>query len=639
MPSHYHHPPPSRRDSHSDRRRHVIPFGHPYSCTPILNAIFEFNPSPSHSEVTKIIQQTGLRRKQITSWFWRKRKEAIHPEADELKRVQFPKRSSSHPDQVATSSLPLTQNTRYGKPRDEHDDEYRPPSYIKTERRSHNRSADLELAPSSEPSEAESTLTHEQRVRTIRGLQNRASINSNPSLTSAAQSQSASSYHISSPDRPPVLIRCRLRPLAQRRLNETAEWEGDESNASNHTQPQGGSSAGSSVFLSDIKSHLPPQNNELLDPILRAPSNENRYGLSIESYGYGAVLSSARSLRRNGSGEIACDLGGTSQSPYTVPIKSDDSHVMAEETRLAPASSSPASPKNFSQHTQNDVIIPKINLTYPGPSPVNNLYNSRGDMYRCQLGLSMASRVPEYPVSAARLMGAGKTGWLRSDRRLSYSGSGQVESISRNNSNTFREPSLDSTDSGSLTQTEAGQGICLRVSQEDLDLGSSSNLSMSSLGHEVHRWSELSEVDGASRYSSVSMESRASFCTNPGIEDYSALLNTSSDKVMMCTSPSAREELEEIKESMEFEGVHSAKNFSIATRSISHPYYPLEQTSKTSPAFQENRELSFPPTTCLTTQDLEVEEDPRLFMVQGDHQDFFDLLDWNPLGSFPNDAA
>jgi hypothetical protein len=48
---------------------------------------------------------------------------------------------------------------------------------------------------------------------------------------------------------------------------------------------------------------------------------------------------------------------------------------------------------------------------------------------------------------------------------------------------------------------------------------------------------------------------------------------------------------------MDLEDIQSAKNFSIGTRSISHPYYPLKQTSKMSASFQENHKLSFPPTT------------------------------------------
>jgi hypothetical protein len=39
-------------------------------------------------------------------------------------------------------------------------------------------------------------------------------------------------------------------------------------------------------------------------------------------------------------------------------------------------------------------------------------------------------------------MGAENTDWLRSDCRLSYSGSGQVESDLQNNSKTFQEPPL-----------------------------------------------------------------------------------------------------------------------------------------------------------------------------------------------------
>lgn len=109
---------------------------------------------------------------------------------------------------------------------------------------------------------------------------------------------------------------------------------------------------------------------------------------------------------------------------------------------------------------------------------------------------------------------------------------------------------------------------------------------------------------------------------------------------MRCESPTAREELAATRDNMEFAVGRSANNVSIGSRSISHPYHPLRQSSKKTAVFQENKELPFPQNTYLMKQDLEVEEDPRLFMVQGDHQeDFFNLLDWNPLGNFLNSAT
>ncbi|POW18272.1 hypothetical protein PSHT_05998, partial [Puccinia striiformis] len=129
--------------------------GHPYACTPTLNCIFEVSPSPSHSQVSKIMQQTGLKRKQITSWFWRKRKESIDP--DNIEHAQFPRQSSSvHHDQTTAPTSSLARSTiRYGKPRDKQNKEYRPPSYVQVKQRSsRNPSSDLNHRSSSQPHKA-----------------------------------------------------------------------------------------------------------------------------------------------------------------------------------------------------------------------------------------------------------------------------------------------------------------------------------------------------------------------------------------------------------------------------------------------------------------------------------------------------
>jgi len=623
MPAHRH--TLYRRGSHSDRRRHVIPFGHPYSCTPALNAIFEFNPSPSHSEVTRIMQQTGLRRKQITSWFWRKRKEAIESEEGDSKHVQFPQQGSYHLEQPASfcnqsQAAALNPPHRYGKPRDSEDEEYRPPSYAKIRQRAHDRSADLEPTLS----RAKPGLNHDQRVRTVQPLGNRDSINPDPSPK--PKSQPTSSSHISLPERAPILIRCRLRPLATRVLNESVEWERDENSVSSNSERHGSPS--------NLNSSIATSNHQFsaLTPI--QPCNDSDSSSTVGGHEAGAAFSLTFSASRNPSHEIACDVEEPSEAPDHLPISSHDSSLVMEEESLTQASSSAAS----SKQKQNDDII--SNVKPDSLIPLNGFYSRHGDTYRCQLGLGMAPHPEEYSVSAARRMCAGAAGWLRPDHRLGYPGSGQAEHLSRNNSNAFRESSSESTDSSSWTQTETGLGICLRVSQEDHDIGSNSNLSTSSLGHEVHRWSELSEVDGASRYSSVSSDSRASRCTNATVEDYSALLGSSSDKIMMCESPTAREELAATRDKMEFAVGRSPNNVSIGSRSMSHPYHPLRQSSKTTAVFQENKELPFPQNTYLMKQQSEVEEDPRLFMVQGDHQeDFFNPLDWNPLGNFLNRAT
>ncbi|CAH7684862.1 expressed protein [Phakopsora pachyrhizi] len=112
------------------RRAHVIPFGHPYSCTPILNQIFESNKSPSHGEVTAIMTQTGLKRKQITSWFWRKRKEALDINCPH-QRHQFSSDNESSRNQRQKKIRTSRKGRRHL--RDDFDDEvkdatYKPPT-------------------------------------------------------------------------------------------------------------------------------------------------------------------------------------------------------------------------------------------------------------------------------------------------------------------------------------------------------------------------------------------------------------------------------------------------------------------------------------------------------------------------------
>ncbi|KAA1089164.1 hypothetical protein PGT21_008851 [Puccinia graminis f. sp. tritici] len=620
MPSH-HDAPHHRRGSHSNRRRHVIPFGHPYACTPALNAIFKHNPTPSHSQVTTIMQQTGLKRKQITSWFWRKRKESIDQEQDDLRHVQFPKRSSSQSlsDQAAASrSGSSAPQIRSGSGRDqEQDEEYRPPSYVKIKPRSHHRSTDLNPRPSGHPGRAKLTTTVDRGVRTHLPSDKQNLIS--PSVSSKSKPPlSYSSSSTSPPQRSPILIRCRLRPLSQRMLNETVERQPDESNGSNKSEFLGGCPEvleASTYDSSSIKSNAAQQIKD----------SSRHSSLVTKQSSPGTSIPPTVSSKQNPNDEVLCDLDGP--SPHHLPT---NSHASMEEMRHHLAPSSTASPKQ----KQDDTIVTNINES-PDTLPTNTSYASRCDIYRRQLG---SGNVPqEYSVSLSRRMVSGKSSWLRPERRFSYSGNGQMDSISRNTSNTFRDSSSNPIDSSTSTPTEAGHGICFRVSQEDLAPGSASNASTNSLGHEVHRWSELSDVDGASRYSSESIESRASLCNNVVIEDYSALLNTSSDQVM-CES-SAMRESEPAEEMVEFRDNPSQKSLSLGTRSISHPYYPLEHSNQIIAAFPEQQELSFTSSACILNQDTPVEEDPRLFMVEGNHPEFFDLLDWNPLGSFPNGAS
>ncbi|KAI7942436.1 hypothetical protein MJO28_012463 [Puccinia striiformis f. sp. tritici] len=606
-----------RRSSHSSRGKHDIFHGHPYECTPALKSIFEVFPSPSHSQVSKIMQQTGLKRKQITSWFWRKRKESIDP--DSIEHAQFPRQSSSvHHDQTTapTSSLPRS-TIRYGKPRDKQNEEYRPPSYVQIKRRSsRNPSSDLNHRSSSQPHKARHISIHDQRASTGHSMENQTTISSNVILNSKPPLESCPL--IASPERSPLLIRCKLRPLAQRVLDEKAEQELDE----------------------DIESKSPcgplaPATPGHPSDFIPYPASHTTKDSSSPS-GIIKDLTSSSAMQHDESRSILPSTSGNEVlrepfRPYRLPTNACDHHASIEPSRPTPASSS-AIPPNQGRSPSTNLNIRESTSDI---MPVNAFSPSRGDLCQYQLGSTDAPSFEEYSISATRSIVSGKNGWLRPEPRLSHRVDSQVKSISRNLSDAFRECSPSSTNSDTSTQMDAGQGVCLRVSPEDLDNGWSRKSSTSSLGHEIHRWSELSDVDGASRYSSESNESRASRCTNSAIEDYSALLGSSSDQVLI-----SAEELRAAEEEVKSRDDRHQTNLSIGAKSISNPHHPMELATKTLPAFHEHhyKQLSFSSSTPLLAQQSEVEEDPRLFMFQGDNHEFFDLLDWNPLESFLSGA-
>ncbi|WAQ90456.1 hypothetical protein PtA15_12A445 [Puccinia triticina] len=584
MPSRHHHL--GRHGSHSNRR-HIIPFGHPYQCTPVLTAIFDVNPSPSHSQVADIMQQTGLKRKQITSWFWRKRKELL--EQDQETGSPLPSSSPAlHQAISRPSSIPQARHGRH-----EHDEEYHPPSSHQIKQSSHDRLI--------HPNISRAKPGHRVKPNLPSGDgQNLSSSNPSSSTIPPASPTSA-------PQRPPLLIRCRLRPLAERVVHRTLDREEDQSSESNRSGFLAGSPlalGASPGYSSDLKTCFGPQATDL--SASHQPDDVPSYISANKQSTSGSVLSATVCHNQRPADQIICG-----PSAPSAPRLATDPQT--------------ASPKQR-QNVMTDPNEP------PNILPTNARSTSHSDIY-C-LGLGKAHSSQDYSVSTARRMVSGTPTWLRPDRRFSYPGHGQlVDTTPRNPSNAFREPSSESTDS-STTHMDVDHGICFRVSQDDL--GSAPNTNWSSLGHEVHRWSELSDVDGASRYSSESIESRASRCTNVSIEDYSALLNASSSGSMFHSSagrgpePGATQDLRDNR---------SQEGGSLGSRSFSHPFYPLDQTTRAMAGFQEQSEFSFASGACLGNQGSEVEEDPRLFMVQDEHQEFFDLLDWNPLGSFPNNPS
>ncbi|MBW0488657.1 hypothetical protein O181_028372 [Austropuccinia psidii MF-1] len=509
-----------KRSAYPQRRPHVIHFGHPYSCTPILETIFESNKSPNHKQVSCIMAQTGLKRKQITSWFWRKRKELLEMKKNGLDGHQKSSNqlSTSGHQLLAPNHAKKSKPVWFSRTKQDQDPKYRPSGITKKTFKTNKRSTGAELRSSVEPILLGSRRNFPDN-RTSARMTSSSDIATPISSVNLLEQPIPTISLVKNHQRSPLLIRCKLRPFEQ-------EVGSSHSTQSDYHIRE----LNKPIHLDNVKSQAIP-----LDPLLENEMREASLGNQDLSY---CSLSGIYSQWTSNS----CTSTVDSLSSPTFRL-CHNQYVIPETENFYDSSSLTTSPErvDYNRLDDNQYAIPKTENFYDSSSlttsPERVDYNRLdGNQYTFQVNQQV--KLEDYVTPPSNRMIDPENSNHKQNSRTIFQyqpdSSPEIFFSSSNHSLNW-----------SVKNEEESEPVGFQQERLEYDQAHS----LVPIGYEVHRWSELSDIDGASRYSSKSIESLLANGVNQPTTleyssflnvneqsrtiDYSCLLNSSENQVML----------------------------------------------------------------------------------------------------------